>query len=382
MVLPTPPTEAGRMRKIRTAVLGLGYAGSMLHLPALASIPSATVVGACDVDPERRARIEQRWHVPVFADFDEMLARAEPEVVVIATPPQSHADVCLRSFAAGADVVCEKPFVATLEQADAVIEAAAAAGRCVAVNHEFREMPIFSAIRRAIAGSPGRDVVFAQMWQLLDLPPWAEPGWRGQLGQRTLYEAGVHLVDLLLVLFGEQPVSVSASVSTCGVRDEETDAIALATMEFSRGRLAQLVQNRLCKGEAQYLELRAETGDASWRASFGGRARLTAGLLRSLRPHLRIEYGIAGLAWKEVGQRRTLLARNPKHPEVVATRALLAKTLAAFESRTAPPVSAADGRAALEVIAACYQSAATGQRVALAGRGVGRRLAGGSRPVA
>jgi predicted dehydrogenase len=248
-----------------------------------------------------------------------------------------------------------------------LIEAAAAAGRCVAVNHEFREMPIFAAIRRALTGSASRDVVFAQVWQLLDLPPWAEPGWRGRLRQRTLYEAGVHLVDLLLMLFGEPPVSVSASVSTCGVRDEETDAVAVATLEFSRGRLAQLVQNRLCKGEPHYLELRAETGDASWRASFGGRARLTAGMLRSLRPHLRIEYGIAGLAWKEVGDRRTLVARNPRRPEVAATRALLEKTLAAFQAGTPPPESAADGRAALDVITACYQSAATGQRVVLAG---------------
>jgi predicted dehydrogenase len=199
----------------------------------------------------------------------------------------------------------------------------------------------------------------------MDLPPWAEMGWRGALTQRTLYEAGVHLVDLVLALFHEKPHAVSATVSSCGVRDWETDAVALVTLEFSRGRLAQIVQNRLCKGETQYFEMRVDTGDASLRASFGGRARLTAGLYRSTRPHARFEYGVSGVAWREVGNRRTFLARNPRDPRMIATRSVFEKSLAAFRDGNQPPVSALDGRDALQVIAACYRAAATGCRVPL-----------------
>ena len=172
-------------------------------------------------------------------------------------------------------------------------------------------MPIFRALRDA-AARDGREVVFAQVWQLMDLPPWAEPGWRGQMLRRTLYEAGVHLVDFLMALFGERPVSVTASVSTCGVRESESDAVALCTLEFSRGRLAQIIQNRLCKGETQYFEVRAETIDASLRASFGGRARITAGLHRSTRPHLRVDYGVSGMAWEEIGQSARPLGAQPE----------------------------------------------------------------------
>jgi predicted dehydrogenase len=345
----------------RIAVVGLGNAGQTLHLPALAGISSASVVGGCDLDAGRRDAAAMRWKIPVFSDFDDMLGRTSPEVVVIGTPPDSHADYCLRSLAAGAHVICEKPFVSSMDEADRVIEAARTAGRRVALNHEFREMPIFRALRDAA----GRDVVFAQVWQLMDLPPWAEPGWRGQMLQRTLYEAGVHLVDFLIALFGEKPRSVSASVSTCGVREGETDAVALVTMEFSRGRLAQVTQNRLCKGETQYFEVRAETPVASLRASFGGRARLTAGLHRSTRPHVRVDYGVSGMAWREVGNTRSFLARNPKEPGMIATRFIFEKTLAGFRSGAAVPVSAEDARDVLEVIAACYHAAATGQRVVL-----------------
>jgi predicted dehydrogenase len=225
-------------------------------------------------------------------------------------------------------------------------------------------MPIFRALRDA---APPKDIIFAQVWQLMDLPPWAEPGWRGQMLQRTLYEAGVHLVDFLMALFGEKPRAVSGTVSTCGVREGDTDAVALVTLEFSRGRLAQVVQNRLCKGETQYFEVRAETSTGSLRASFGGRARLTAGLHRSTRPHVRVDYGVSGMAWREVGNNRTLLARNPKEPGMIATRFVFEKTLAAFRSGGAPPASAQDARDVLEVIAACYHAAATGRRVRLEG---------------
>jgi len=348
----------------RVAVVGLGNAGHTLHLPALAGIANVQVVGACDIDAGRRDRAATTWNVPVYEDFDTMLARANADVVIIGTPPDSHASYCLKSFAAGAHVICEKPFVSSLDEADRVISAAEAAGKRVALNHEFREMPIFRAVRDAAAPN---DIVFAQVWQLMDLPPWAEPGWRGKMLQRTLYEAGVHLVDFLMALFGEKPRAVSGTVSTCGVREGDTDAVALVTLEFSRGRLAQVVQNRLCKGETQYFEVRADTPTASLRASFGGRARVTAGLHRSTRPHVRLDYGVSGMAWREVGNTRTLLARNPKEPGMIATRLVFEKTFEAFRTGSAPPASGEDARDVLEVIAACYHAAATGRRVRLEG---------------
>ena len=90
----------------RVAVIGLGNAGHTLHLPALAGMTSATVVGAVDPDASRRERAASTWKVPVFAEFDEMLREAKPNIVVIGTPPDSHFDYCLRSFEAGAHVIC------------------------------------------------------------------------------------------------------------------------------------------------------------------------------------------------------------------------------------------------------------------------------------
>jgi predicted dehydrogenase len=182
---------------------------------------------------------------------------------------------------------------------------------------------------------------------------------------RTLFEAGVHQIDYLMALFGEQPRAVQALTSDCGVTAEGSDAVVVATLEFSGGRLANLVQNRVCKGERQYFEVRADTRTASLRASFGGRARVSAGLFRSTRPHVRLELGASGLAWQEESGRRRVLARNPKDPMVFATRSVLERTLAAFREGGAPPSDGRWGRDVLEVIVACYHAAATGRRLAL-----------------
>jgi len=347
---------------MRIALVGLGEAGFTIHLPALAAMPTVQIVGACDPDDDRKSRAARRFGVPVFADFDAMVAAGRPDVIAVATPPDTHADYCLRALGAGAHVICEKPFVASLDEADRVLDAAARAGRGVAVNHQFGEMPIFRVLRDEAlrAGGP----LVAQIWQLVDLPPWGENGWRGRMQNRALYEVGAHLIDFALTLFGETPVSVQASMSSAG-RGDHSEAVAVATLEFSRGRLAVITQNRVCKGERQYFEVRADTSHASLRASFGGRSRVSMGVFRSRIPHLRFEHGMSGLAWTDVAGRRTMLARNPKDPMIVATRTIVDQALAAFASGRGMSSRAERARDGLEVIAACYESAATGQRLRL-----------------
>ncbi len=354
------------MASRRIAIIGLGEAGYEMHLPALAQMKNVTVVGACDVDEQRRARATGKFGVPVFADLDSMLTAVRPEVLIVATPPETHAALCLRAIEQGFNVVCEKPFVSSLDEADTVIDAAGAAGRRIALNHEFREMPIFRSVIEGAGPASGEDLFFAQVWQSTDIPQGVESGWRGQMQRRTLHEAGVHLVDLVLGLFGEQPVAVWASMTNGGAMEGGSDALTVVSLEFTGGRLAQLVQNRLCKGEPHYLELRADTRTASYRASFGGRARIITGLYRSTKPSVRIEYGTSGLAWREIGNDRTIIARNPGDPRVAATRRVLEKSLDAFDTGGALPSSAADGRDALEVINACYTAADTGQRTLVA----------------
>lgn len=351
---------------MRFGLVGLGWAARGFHLPALRTIPEAEIVGGADASAEQRASFQRDTGLPTFAGLDELLERARPDVVVIGTPPASHLELCLQALEAGAHVICEKPFVANAAEADRVLAAAAAAGRSVAVNHEYREKPIFRAVKERI-GSPdvGR-LVFCQIVQLMDLAPWDElTPWRRAMPDRTLFEGGVHLVDLMLMLYGERPEAVYARRSSGLDPERDADAIHLLTVEFSGGRLAQITIDRLCPAATRYIELRADCEHASLRASHGGRALLQIGMKRAERPGARLLFGLGGLAWVERGTKRKTIARSPRNPGVVATGTLFRKITAALEEGREPPSSGREARDGLEIIDAAYRSAATGERVVL-----------------
>jgi predicted dehydrogenase len=350
---------------MRIAYAGLGWATHAFHLPTLGGIARAELVGGCDLSAERRQDWEEKTRTPSFEGLDELIDATGPELVVIATPPGSHAGLCEAALRAGAHVFCEKPFVSSLEEAERVIDAAERADRRVAVNHEFREKPVFRAVRERIGAADVGELVFCQIWQLMDLAPWDEPvAWRRDMPNRTLFEGGVHLVDLLITTFGELPEAVYARHSS-GLEDRDADAIHLVTLEFPGGRLAQITIDRLCRAGTRYVELRADCEEASLRASLGGRAALQIGKRRAERAGIRLDLASGGLAWEERGLKRRTLARNPRQAGMHATGELLKQVVAALEQGCEPPSSAREAREVLRVIEAAYESARTGRRVEL-----------------
>ena len=356
---------------MRLGLVGLGWAANAFHFPALKQVPGAIVVGGCDISGERRTAWEVQTGTPAFETFNELVERGAPDVVVVATPPDSHADFCVEALERGLHVLCEKPFVTDLRQADRVLLAAAAAGRQIAVNHEFREKPIFKVLKQRIDSEEFGRLVFCQIWQLMDLAPWNEPvAWRAAMPNRTLLEGGVHLVDLMLELFGEHPTAVYARHSSGLQREHSADAIHILMMEFSGGRLGQITINRLCPAATRYAEVRADCEHASLRASEGGRALIRVGMKRAERSGFRLELGAGGLAWVERGTSRKVLARAPRSVGMAATAALWRELLPAFEQNVEPPSSGREARAGLAVIEAAYRSAQTGARIELEPPGV------------
>jgi predicted dehydrogenase len=352
---------------MRYGIIGLGWAARAFHLPALKTVADAEIVGGTDSSDEQRKSFGRETGIATFASVDDLFERARPDVVVIATPPDSHLDLCVAAVQRGAHVICEKPFVSNSGEAEAAMQAAAKAGRQVAVNHEYREKPIFRAVKDRIGAPDIGRLVFTQIVQLMDLAPWDEPvAWRRAMPNRTLFEGGVHLVDLLLMLYEERAEAVYARRSAGLDSERDADAIHLLTIEFPGNRLAQITIDRLCRAGTRYIELRADCEQASLRASHGGRVLFQLGMKRAQRPGARLLFGLGGLAWVERGTSRRTLARSPRNPGVVATGTLFRKIDAAFRENVEPPSSAREARDGLEIIDAAYRSAETGERVVIA----------------
>lgn len=351
---------------MRFAAVGLGNAITMFHVPALRRIPGAELVGGCDLSADRRSSWQSATGSSAFESLDDLLERSRPDVVLVATPPDAHVDPVLRALEAGCHIFCEKPLAETAAQADTIARAAASAGRLVSVNLEFREHPIFRAVRDGVSSGAYGRLAFCQVWQSLDLPPWEEPAaWRARMADRALLEGGIHLVDLLISIVGEAPVAVVAQHSAGFYEQQDADAVQLVTVEFSGGRLGQITMNRLTRAAMRYLEVRADCEQASLRASFGGRANVRLGMKRAENAGARLDLGLAGLAWAEHGLRRDRLARNPRDAGVVGTTTLLRGLVHAIEHGGEPPSSAREARDVLAVIEGAYESARTGERVAL-----------------
>ena len=259
---------------MRFGVVGLGWAARAFHVPALKQLSvgaagrrrrqrrgAARLLGARDRARDVRSASTSCSNGPPGVDRDRDAARTR-------TPTSAS-----QALEAGAHVICEKPFVATSRRPTACSRRQRPPGEQVAVNHEFREMPIFRALREQIGGAGLGRLVFCQIWQLMDLAPWDEPvAWRAAMPNRTLFEGGVHLVDLLM-----RSSARSRSPSTRATRAASSASAAPTRSTSSRsssrsGRLAQITIDRLCKAGTRYVEVRADCEHASLRASHGGRA--------------------------------------------------------------------------------------------------------------
>jgi len=137
------------MEKIKTAIIGLGRIASLLeedslrekpctHAGALAANPDCVLVAGCDIDEERRRLFAEKWQVPVYADAAEMLRLHAPQILAIATHPDSHYRYCRLAAASGVPVIiCEKPLADNIKEARKIARLTHN-GTVIITNHERR----------------------------------------------------------------------------------------------------------------------------------------------------------------------------------------------------------------------------------------------------
>src|SRR5262249_35762604 len=84
-----------RRQRVKIGFAGLGWAARGFHLPAARRTQGVEAVGGFDSSAEQRASWTKETGLPGFETFDELLDRTQPELLVVATPPDSHTELCL-----------------------------------------------------------------------------------------------------------------------------------------------------------------------------------------------------------------------------------------------------------------------------------------------
>jgi predicted dehydrogenase len=227
------------------ALVGLGGMGEH-HARRIRDTPGWGLAAVCDPVPDLAARAAE--HAPgaaCFADFDDMLARVRPGLVVVATPHHLHAPVTVAALSAGAHVLVEKPMATTEEDAATMIEAARSTGRVLTVYHNRRNDPGYLTARRIVDdGMLGNLVDVHCTW----LGASGPESWRGHKHESggLFYDLGSHLVDYLLGLVRKPVVSVAGQIFRLPGKDPAlNEDHAVATLRFEGGIIGRVTTSAL-----------------------------------------------------------------------------------------------------------------------------------------
>jgi scyllo-inositol 2-dehydrogenase (NADP+) len=205
---------------IEVGLIGFGLAGRAFHAPVIRTVPGLHLAAILQRSGNEAA--EKYPDVRIARSLEELLSMAEIRLIVIATPNDTHYSLARHCLEAGRDVVVDKPFTTTVEEAVSLVQFAKSAKRLLTVYQNRRYDGDFQAIRQLVgAGTLGRIVRFETTYDRFR--PQLKPGaWRETAlpGSGILFDIAPHLIDHALVLFG-LPEAVTADV-----RKERENSVA------------------------------------------------------------------------------------------------------------------------------------------------------------
>ena len=248
----------------KAAVIGLGTVSSV-HLDAIDQNPEITLVGVCDIDPEKAKGAPDA--VPFFTDYQEMIRETAPDVVHICLPHYLHAPVTKQSAEMGVNVFLEKPMALNQHQADELVALEAQhpelhLGIClqnrVNTSVEYLKARLDSGELGAVTGVTGIVPWFR------DKAYYEQSPWRGAwatAGGGCMINQAIHTLDLMYYLGGDIR-SVKAMVGQLfdyGVEVEDTVAARFCYENGARGLFLATIANY--KDDHAQIYLRTEGGE-------------------------------------------------------------------------------------------------------------------------
>lgn len=338
-----------------TAHIGIAGAGIIgaLHADALAGIPGAALVAVAEPQESAGRALAATYGATWYPSFDAMLAGADLDTVIIATPSGLHAQQVIAAAGAGKNVITEKPMAITAESTTAMIDACERAGVRLAVIFQNRmSTDVFRvkrAIERGLLGTPilANGTVY---WHRTDDYYAANGGWRGTWaldGGGALMNQAIHTVDLLQWLMGGV-ASIQAHTATLG-HTIETEDVASASFRFANGALGSITATTCA---AKDYPVRIEI--------IGTRGRVT------------LENNAVTLWECDTPPGDDLLTPEDHEladgweagePFGAAHRRQLKAILRCFAEGTPAEVSANDARKAVDIILGIYESNRSGTRI-------------------
>lgn len=235
---------------LRAAVIGAGAMGRN-HCRVYRELPGVELVGLADADPGTAERAGKQFGTAHFTTPGALLDATQPDLVTVAVPTMAHLPVALECLAHGAHLLVEKPLAFTVAEGQAIIAAAHAAGRVLAVGHVERYNPALTELKaRLDAGALGR--VFQMHAQRLG--PF--PARVRDVG--VVVDLATHDVDIMRYLSGSEVTRVYAETAR-RIHTDHEDLLS-GLLRFADGTIGVLDINWLTPTKIRQLTITGEKG--------------------------------------------------------------------------------------------------------------------------
>ena len=232
------------MEALRTAVVGCGKVGH-LHAKALSRLSESVFVAVCDTDLQRAQQFAAEYKVKAYRDVEDMMASSGVEALTVCTPHPLHAEPAVKAANAGVHVLIEKPLASSLQDCDAILNAAKRSGVRIGTTSQRRFYAPCQRIKRAIEeGKLGRPILGSvAMYGWRDQAYYKSDPWRGSWkaeGGGVLVNQAPHQLDLLQWYMGpiDELFGYWDNLNHPYIEVEDT---AIAVLRFKNGALGNIV---------------------------------------------------------------------------------------------------------------------------------------------
>lgn len=258
--------HAATTQNLRFAIIGAGMI-SQLHAAVLAKLSGAELVAVYSRELSRAADIAAKYPGCEHTDdYAALLARGDVDCICICTASGEHAQFGVLAANARKHVLVEKPIDISLEQADELIEACERNNVQLGVVFQLRFLDVAREVRASIQrgdlGTPVQFDCYMKFWRPQEY--YSDSRWKGTQaldGGGALINQGIHGLDLLLHLVGEDVVSVMARTAVRAHVDIEVEDTCAAVLVFESGALGILqATTSVTPDTQQRLELHGTDG--------------------------------------------------------------------------------------------------------------------------
>ncbi|RCJ32014.1 oxidoreductase [Nostoc minutum NIES-26] len=234
-------TATNGKRKIRYAVVGLGWFAQEAALPAFAHSENSELVALVSDDRTKCEELSKEYgiqHTYSYEEYEDCLTSGEVDAVYIALPNHLHCDYTVRAANQGIHILCEKPMAGTEQECEAMIKAANDNGVKLMIAYRLHlEEANLQAVEIVRSNQIGESRLFNSVFT-----QQVEEGnirLRDITGGGTLYDIGIYCINAARYLFQDEPIEVFAVAATKGEqRFSEVEEMTSVILRFPNERLA------------------------------------------------------------------------------------------------------------------------------------------------